>query len=144
MIIQPADPFVALVTFPRLPPAVLGKNSRGHWTTRHRAYQALKREAWAELRMLSFPPTPYPRLALDVRWRQAGVVADVDAVIARCAPILDAVAAAGFVDNDRDIELGVIARERVRTRADEGLTIALREPDALSPVRRVGGVDGGR
>ena len=99
----------------RQPPVVLRPNGRGHWAARARAVKRVREEArlvvLAVLRKdaVRFVPRRY-----DVTWCYwAGAGPDLDNVLASCKALLDGCADA-FGVNDRELELGMVVRVKVK------------------------------
>ena len=99
----------------RQPPGVLRPNGRGHWAACARAVKRVRAQArlvvLAVLRQdaVRFVPRRY-----DVTWFfWAGAGPDLDNVLASCKALLDG-CADGFGVNDRELELGLVARVKVK------------------------------
>ena len=119
-IVERTGELVCEVVLRPLPPATLSKQYRGHWAPRHRAYQALKADVEWQIRAQCGPARRMPpTLTMDAEWRQCGREPDLDNLVARLSPCMDAAQAMGLVADDALIQFGVIVRVRVARRADE-------------------------
>jgi Holliday junction resolvase RusA-like endonuclease len=100
-----------------IPSGQLGPNGRVHWRVRHGEFQRYKWEATCHIRNVPFVSrmdAPWQgAVQVDVLWvaRQSNHLPDVDNLIARCKPYLDAGQAARLYANDRQVQIRSIRRE---------------------------------
>ena len=107
------------ITLP-CPPSVLGGNGRGGWRGKHHAFQQVKRDAGLMMRdrLAKAGLWPFPEpvftgvVTLSVEWSTPNRAhfPDVDQLVARLKPILDAAQEGNIYANDRQVELGAVTR----------------------------------
>lgn len=101
-----SNPQSITITMP-LPPRILSPNGRGHWAAKSKARASQRAAAfgYASAQVRGAGPK-WPRTKLTIRWFAAdkGKIPDVDNMIASAKGILDGMADAGAMLNDRGIE----------------------------------------
>lgn len=92
------------VTLP-VPPMGLSKNSRVHWTTRHRLFQEHKLIAKNKIdEQMDFTEWRWAgRVWVEIVWYSRGRAPDADNCIARVAAAIDGAQAAGLYRDDVQI-----------------------------------------
>lgn len=112
-------PRTLTVTLP-IPSGQLGPNGRAHWGEKNRLFQAAKQEAFTEMYRLLGPlafgllRSPLQgAVNLDVLWvaKQQNHLPDVDNLLARLKPYLDAGQQVALYENDKQVQIRSIRRE---------------------------------
>ena len=96
--------FVYRIVIPRLPPAEMSPNARGHWSTKHKATDEAHTEIWAIVhekgKEVAKPRVPLASAIVTITWRCDRRRRDYDNFASRSKPWMDALVKEGFIEDD--------------------------------------------
>ena len=92
------------IRIPRLPPAEMSPNARGHWSTKHKATDDAHQEIWAIVhekgKEVAKPHVPLASAIVTITWRCDRRRRDFDNMLARAKPYMDSLVKEGFLADD--------------------------------------------